>query len=169
MRARAGILKGPDGNVWFGQGDNSDHASIGRITPSGAITYLQVPTPTSLPDTGVGTVGLDGSVWFGGNGSLGRISPTGSATVYSNAPGDGPMTTAAVGAVWFLEGGATIGRVASNGMITSFDLAPGRTQYGGSHVERRSMGDDVLLARHHRADDPALRLIRSSRAHKARR
>ncbi len=43
------IASGPDGNMWF---TNNANNSIGRITPSGAVTYFAVPTTSASASTG---------------------------------------------------------------------------------------------------------------------
>ena len=58
MRAAgtAGITRGPDGNIWFGEGSV---AKLGRITPQGDITEFPVPNnPEGI------TTGPDGNLWF---------------------------------------------------------------------------------------------------------
>jgi hypothetical protein len=51
-----GITAGPDGNVWFTDGDGS----VGRVTPQGAVTSF--PTPNSSPNSIA--AGPDGNLWF---------------------------------------------------------------------------------------------------------
>jgi len=59
------IVAGPDGAMWFTAaldqlGPHQDQ--IGRITPSGTVTYYSTGTATVEPD-GI-TVGPDGALWF---------------------------------------------------------------------------------------------------------
>jgi virginiamycin B lyase len=63
------ITAGPDGNLWFGNGDDT----AGRITPSGKVTDFHargIDIPAGL------AAGADGALWFTnfGDNSLGRIS-----------------------------------------------------------------------------------------------
>lgn len=51
------ITAGPDGNLWFTEGEQ-----IGRITPGGTITQYPLPTPSSFV-SGI-TWGSDGTLWF---------------------------------------------------------------------------------------------------------
>ncbi len=91
-----GITTGPDGNLWFtdGQGDK-----IGRITPSGTVTEFAVPTPGSQPQ-GI-TTGLDHNLWF-----------TEFAVPTSGSQPQG-ITAGSDGNLWFTEPGANkIGRIA---------------------------------------------------------
>jgi streptogramin lyase len=61
-----GITTGPDGNLWFVEsGGGYIDASpelVGRLTPSGVLTELPIPTENSDP-AGI-TAGPDGNVWF---------------------------------------------------------------------------------------------------------
>jgi streptogramin lyase len=54
-----GIVAGPDGNLWFTEGDAN---KIGRITPAGVITEFQIRTPNSSPRAIA--AGPDGNLWF---------------------------------------------------------------------------------------------------------
>ena len=66
------ITAGPDGNLWF-----TEYAGnkIGRITPAGVITEINVPAVDSAP-YGI-TAGPDGNIWFAESfgGRIGRITP----------------------------------------------------------------------------------------------
>ena len=67
------IAAGPDGALWFTEGDGN---KIGRITTSGGFTEYPVPTAGSAP-YGI-AAGRDGALWFtelGGN-KIGRITLT---------------------------------------------------------------------------------------------
>ena len=78
--APAEIITGPDGNLWFVEGESN---KIGRITPSGTITEFPLPASHSAFDAKLGagiTTGPDGNLWFtedaaGPNGSnkIGRL------------------------------------------------------------------------------------------------
>jgi hypothetical protein len=74
------LTVGPDGNFWDGEASVSDFpfpgesglntGSIGRITPSGALTSFPLPPGTGNP--GSLTVGPDGNLWFGTGVGIGR-------------------------------------------------------------------------------------------------
>jgi virginiamycin B lyase len=53
-----GITTGPDNNIWY---DDVGLGAIGRITPSGTISVMDV-SPAAIP-TGI-TVGADNNLWF---------------------------------------------------------------------------------------------------------
>src|SRR5882724_10401411 len=57
--APAGIVTGPDGNLWFTE---SNRNNIGKITPSGVITEYAIPSAGSGPQ-GI-AAGPDGNLWF---------------------------------------------------------------------------------------------------------
>jgi hypothetical protein len=60
VNAFAGITAGPDGNIWFVEGNAN---KIGRMTTAGVITgEFSIPTPNSGP-AGI-TAGPDGNIWF---------------------------------------------------------------------------------------------------------
>ena len=107
------ITKGPDGNVWFVEQLAS---RVGRITPEGVITEFPVPVEPPTFDnygreqyriTRVDTItsGPDGNVWFSeqaggppmagnhlanGAGAVGRITPSGEITQFSDQFKPGP-------------------------------------------------------------------------------
>src|SRR5271166_6051044 len=56
------ITAGPDGNLWFGEG-NAGAAKIGTINPTThALAEFPLPTNRAAP-TGI-TAGPDGNLWF---------------------------------------------------------------------------------------------------------
>jgi streptogramin lyase len=67
-----GIASGPDGSLWFAEGNGN---KIGRITTGGSFTEFTVPTADS-PPLWIAS-GPDGNLWFtegGGNGNkIGRV------------------------------------------------------------------------------------------------
>jgi streptogramin lyase len=109
--------------MWF-----SEHAGnrIGRITPDGAITEFEIPTPDSQPRAIA--LAADGNIWFGmfAAGKIGRITPDGSITEFEiPTPDSGPRALAAGpdGNVWFSQFRASkIGRITPDGEIAEFPL-----------------------------------------------
>ena len=130
-----GITSGPDGNLWFTEGDGN---KIGQITTAGAITEFPVPTAGSIP-WGI-TSGPDGNLWFTeffGN-NIGRITTAGVITEFSipTATG-GPfgITWGPDGNLWFTEGNASkIGQVTPPAVNIS--VAPMSNDYGDVKVKR---------------------------------
>ena len=122
----SGIAAGPDGNLWFTEGDVN---KIGRISPvTGVITEFDLPNAGSHPaDIAVGP---DGNLWFTEaiGQRIGRISPaTGIVTEYAS-PTQGAFPTGIAagtdGNLWFTEDlGNRIGQInPATGVITEFPL-----------------------------------------------
>jgi streptogramin lyase len=149
-----GIAPGPDGNIWFtesrcpycdpsasGQTPN-DGATIGKITPAGAISEFTLPDYHAGP-RGI-TAGPDGNLWFTeevGN-KIGRISPSGVVVEFPLPVADShPMgiATGSDGNLWFIEyqcvsdyyfGGCgkgieVIGKITPAGAITEYPTSSG--------------------------------------------
>ncbi|MGA7200449.1 MAG: hypothetical protein WBX26_01360 [Candidatus Cybelea sp.] len=121
------IVAGPDGALWFAQGD-----SVGRITTSGKIAIYGTSSrrqTTSVWDLGVQdiTVGPDGALWFtkkSGN-AIGRITTGGKITEYtagiSASAGLTSIAPGPDGALWFTEmSGGRIGRITTQGRVTEY-------------------------------------------------
>jgi virginiamycin B lyase len=122
------IARGPDGNLWF-----TDHSSfrIGRITPSGHVTYFSLPAKTDFPDA-IGT-GPDGALWLtvdGQNAAVYRATTAGVFTRYAlPQPADYAYSSGIVSApdgnLWFTVLDYTsnkgfIGRITPSGTVTEF-------------------------------------------------
>lgn len=124
------ITLGPDGNLWF---TDSDTNSIGRLTPAGQQNSFPVPNPLGLPPRDIVT-GPDGNLWFTlgfglpsvrgfQEGSVGRITPNGTVSVFPiERPGllltDGPD-----GALW-MTSFESIGRVTTAGQDEFIPVDP---------------------------------------------
>jgi hypothetical protein len=114
----SGIIAGPDGNLWFTEGNASQ---IGRITPAGVITEFS----SGQAHPGGITLGPDGNLWFTVSGNaIGRITPAGVVTTFTlgNVVVDpidiigGPD-----GNLWFTEYTSNrIGRITPAGVVTIF-------------------------------------------------
>lgn len=103
-----GVVAGPDGNIWFVEG-NPKRPAIGRLTPSGRIKRFPLPAqrrPRSI------VTGPDGNLWFTewlsahkhrpGN-MIGRITTSGALTEFP-VPGKGYIEAIAAGEtgrIWF--------------------------------------------------------------------
>lgn len=116
------IVAGPDGRMWFTEGNY-----IGAITTAGAMT--EYPIPSGHTSNFI-TVGPDGNLWFTENygNYVGKITTSGSVSEYA-VPTlfAGPWMIAAGkdGALWFTENGGTgqIGRVTTAGAVTEYPIA----------------------------------------------
>ena len=125
-----GITTGPDGNLWFTEGNAN---KIGRITPAGVITEFNVPTVNSLP-YGI-TAGPDGNLWFTepGVNKIGRITTAGVITEFPISMQNSQpafITAGPDGNLWFTElVGNNIGRITTAGAVTEF-VIPTKDQSG---------------------------------------
>jgi len=124
-----GVATGPDGNLWFTEGNSSEGGRIGRITPSGTITEFSSGTTADGGDLPGIAAGSDGNLWFTDifGGRIGRITPSGTTTVFSSGitTGGGPdqITAGPDGNVWFTEYfGGRIGRISPDGAITEYPI-----------------------------------------------
>jgi len=123
------LTPGPDGNVWFTERTAN---KIGEITPSGTITAFALggnPQPFGI------TAGPDGNLWFadqgfavdGGN-SIGRITTSGSVTMFQVPTADaGPkrITVGNDGNLWFTEkANGAVGRITTAGVVDEFPAEP---------------------------------------------
>lgn len=120
-----GITTGPDGNVWFTEAPNS----FGYVVPSTFLVVEFAAHSQFFSPSGI-TAGPDGAVWMLGNvdSVIGRISTQGKLTnTYALNHGSIPTwsTLGPDGAVWFTEDLERIGRITTNGVVTSFPTVPG--------------------------------------------
>lgn len=123
------IVAGPDGNLWFAMADG-----LGRITPAGEITPVEVGATAITPTL---TAGPDKAIWFA------RNTPTGGTSVGRVDIGRAPRVTAVYdmpagaslrgivtgsdGNLWVAEeGGEAIARVTTRGQVTQYSLPPGQ-------------------------------------------
>jgi streptogramin lyase len=76
-----GIMAGSDGNVWFEENaNNANNASIGRITPQGAITEINVASAGLTGPMCAIAATPDGKIWIGNNSQAFRLTVTGAGT-----------------------------------------------------------------------------------------
>jgi streptogramin lyase len=128
------ITLGPDGNLWFVEGQVN---KIGRITPAGVVT--EFPTTASMPDGPNGIcAGPDGNLWFTlSHGKIGRMTTAGAATLFTAPPpalGFAGCTAGPDGAIWFADDAfSRIGRITTAGVFTLIPI-PGVTAQPNSIV-----------------------------------
>lgn len=133
-----GITRGPDGNLWFVEGEDvntgtvSSYAGkVGYITPGGKINEFLLANPNS--DPWMITAGPDGNLWFTDSSisQIGRMSPHGQLTEFPLPTGDNNprgITAGPDGNLWFTESsqhGGQIGRITPTGTVTFFPLPGG--------------------------------------------
>jgi len=122
------MVKGPDGALWFEQGDNG---LIGRITETGQLTTFslrsvrnfQIPVGNPLWIT----VGPDHALWLTDTAAIERLALDGTLTIFllptfQESPSE--ITAGPDGALWFLEYGAQnlLSRLTLQGVLTQFPL-----------------------------------------------
>ena len=117
-----GIVTGPDGNLWVAMAGGN--GGIARVTKTGVVTEFDALTAGDPEDV---TVGPDGNLWYVDSAAdlIGRITPEGSITEFSNGLSTGAAPTGIAkgpdGALWFTESGTgKIGRITTAGAITEF-------------------------------------------------
>ena len=108
------ITSGPDGALWF---TNPYTDTLGRITTSGAITTY---TNSAVRNPGAITAGEDGALWFTDYYAVGRITTDGVITMFAGADPGGGITPGPDAAVWFTNFYSSIGRIGSEGAITTY-------------------------------------------------
>jgi streptogramin lyase len=119
------ITAGPDGAVWFAFPNSVppyDTGKIGRIAPTGEVTFFTIPWVSDAESI---TTGPDGNLWFADHvaAALGRLTPTGTFTKFTvpGPQGTYPWQLAAGpdGALWFTDfNGHRIGRMTTDGQTT---------------------------------------------------
>jgi len=99
----AGIATGGDGNLWFAE---TFANKIGKVTTSGSFTEYPIPSDGNSNTVGI-TRGPDGNVWFAeGIGSIGRITPGGVITTFSDpylVTDPFSITAGPNGTLWFTQ------------------------------------------------------------------
>jgi len=115
-----GLTVGPDGNLWFTETSSS---KIGKITTSGVINEYSIGSanPSNI------TAGTDGNLWFTTyDAHVGKISISGTYTLYATSDWSSGITTGPDGLIWFtyLTGAYSIGSIATDGTVTNY-LLPG--------------------------------------------
>jgi virginiamycin B lyase len=143
------VLPGPDGNLWFSgyTGTNSTGlaaaAKLGRITPAGAVTFVDLPEPGGLVAAG------GGYLWAGLGRQVFRVSVTGIAEpVFADQDGyPGPCTIGPRESLWCGEqNGSRIFRLPltspSAGSLDAAVMAPVQILPGYSNARGLTVGPD---------------------------
>lgn len=129
------ITSGPDGNLWFTEGDTVTANKISRITTAGTITEFSIAAGSGPDDI---ITGPDGKMWFTeaqtghvGGTNIGRINTDGTGYVefatktkkdagvrYIVPSPDGTQT------LWFTEQLANkVAKITTAGVVTEFSMA----------------------------------------------
>jgi virginiamycin B lyase len=119
------LTAGPDGAVWFTE---KQAATIGRITPRGAVHLYPLPSPTQgdPPPQLIGiTTGSDGALWFASAAPYaGRLTTAGAFSWFAMPSGSTWVTAGPDGNLWFVELDGHIARVTTSGVVTDFPAPP---------------------------------------------
>jgi virginiamycin B lyase len=121
----------PDGSLWFaGAGYLADTTVVGRVSPTGEVSELEVPgsSPGTFGATAI-VAGPDGAMWFTqfSANAIGRVDAGGQVTQFALPSGGGPSQIVAGpdGALWFTESNAgRVGRITTTGEASEFQLGP---------------------------------------------
>lgn len=132
------ITAGPDGAIWFMErtGLNYPIETIGRVTATGVTNEYTIPGGPwyggfTNPYGSSITPGPDGTLWFTGsskNGTIGRVTVSGSITAYHAEPPNSHYDTVAItagpdGALWYTATDG-IGRMSTAGVAMTFSCLP---------------------------------------------
>lgn len=120
------VTLGSDGNFWFiDSRATSAGFSIGRLTASSG-QFTDFPFSTLQLNPNCIATGSDGNVWFLATDAqydayVGRITPEGQTTFFRVHSGSTDIIAGADGNLWVsTEGGGTIERVTTAGVVTPF-------------------------------------------------
>ena len=122
----AGIVTGPDGNLWFTEDETNQ---VARITPRGVVTQFPGGGPPGSGPANI-AVGPDGNVWFTDiAAAIGRITPAGVVTTFTTGitQGTDAIVAGSDGNMWFTEFHNMIGKITPNGVVTEYTGANGET------------------------------------------
>ena len=119
------LTAGPDGAVWF---TVKQAATIGRITPRGAVHLYPLPSPIpgypSPPVIGI-TTGSDGALWFASAAPYaGRLTTAGVFSWFPMPEGSIWVTAGPDRNLWFVEVNGHIAKVTTSGVVTDFPAPP---------------------------------------------
>lgn len=148
------ITSGPDGNLWYIAYDDQTEADyIGRATPSGQITQWKLKTEAFLNNI---IDGPDGNIWFGGETTLGQITPAGVTTLFNFADGISSLVSGKDGNLWISTPGdpfpignkppasSQIERVSTAGKVTAkfSSGAPQGDDFTSETISNLTVGPD---------------------------
>ncbi len=121
----SGIVKGPDGALWFTE-TASDR--IGRLGQSAVVTDYAVPTANAAPLSI--TVGPDSALWFteSGRPAIGRLAPSGLAFTEISLPAANArpsgIVTAPNGSLWVTDPGSnSVWQITPAGVVSQYPIA----------------------------------------------
>ncbi len=121
------LVTGPGGDLWYTwtpfatSGGSDGKATLVRVTPSGATTLFSAGLPANA-SLGALVVGPGGNLWFGMDLAIGRMTPSGTITIFRKGISHSPnsLVVGPDGNVWFTTRVNGIGRITSTGVVTMF-------------------------------------------------
>lgn len=107
------MVEGPDGNVWFTDYTND---RIGKITPTGTVTFVQLAHDASPFAIALGS---DGALWFTESfpGRIGRLTTSGQLRTFYAGSSPSYIVAGPDGNLWY-ERQSIIYKVTTSGKIT---------------------------------------------------
>ena len=160
-----GIVSGPDGNLWFTESAGN---RVGQITTAGVVSEFVLPIPIWGADqnklfnnpNGI-SVGPDGNLWFTTTCRIGRITTSGTLTMFYEGPNQDCEATdnvvpslpqqivgGADGNLWFTEAtngstthAAYVGRITPAGALSLFQIPGGNSDSLPSSIARGPSAD----------------------------
>jgi len=123
------IVMGPDGALWFTQGTPTPFqgGGISRITTDGVITNLyHAPVSYTQPSSPFDlAVGPDGALWFTDLSRVGKVTTSGTVSLYPTGIAGNFIVAGPDGALWFTgtnAAGGVIGRITTAGTLVTIPL-----------------------------------------------
>lgn len=116
------IAVGSDGTVWFTEPVSG---RIGTIAPSGKMRHLALSRPMAFTGPHAFVVAPDGTLWFGTERRIGKVSPSGEITAYPVQGLEYPhsFVSGSGGSLWFLDGDSrNVHTITQNGNVTTYAL-----------------------------------------------
>ncbi len=153
----AGIVTGPDSNLWFAE---SASRRIARMKPTGELTEFALPAIAPPPGSDPGTpaeaaqpegmtVGPDGALWFTtADDEIGRITTTGTITKFPVAnltQSNSSITSGPDGNLWFTGVAGNVSRITPAGVVTEFPVPSSGTSASSVNLDTIVTGPDGAL------------------------
>ena len=148
MNGTFGVTVGSDHNLWVGLGD-----AIAVVDTSGAVVHTY-PMPANTANIKALVLGPDGNVWFtlgntpAGPGGIGKITPTGTVTVFTTpvAPGHGSQPWGlAVGPdnrIWYVDTNTDSIGVFATSATSAADVTTYPTNHANANLLWITQGSD---------------------------
>lgn len=116
-----GVAVDAKGDAWFAEPSGG---KIAEVTPGGSFTEYSVPSEPLWDSLNDLTIGADGNIWFTASNYVGRMTPSGSFTMFPTTENAGvnDIAVASDGNVWFTQTEHQVGYVTPAGQVTEFNI-----------------------------------------------